>query len=83
MKYELELTREQFEQLCAQKGWRLFPDQAAAYVDDVNSIDYSGSAGPTTDCNFGAMVQTATTAARNLDVDYASLRTIQLGNRFT
>lgn len=48
MKYELELTREQFEELCALKGWRLSPEETAARVDDVNSIDYSGSAGPHT-----------------------------------
>lgn len=37
---------------------------------------------PTTSCNFGALLQTATAAARNLDFDYSYLRS-DLGQRFT
>ena len=38
---------------------------------------------PTASVNFGTLVQTATAAARQLDVDYARLRTSQLGVRYT
>jgi len=36
---------------------------------------------PTTACNFGALCQTATTAARNLDLDFGAIRS--LAQRFT
>jgi hypothetical protein len=38
---------------------------------------------PTTACNVGCMVQTATTAARTLGVDWFRMRTINLGQRYT
>ena len=49
-----------------------------------NSLAFTHSANqPTTNVNFGCMVQTATTAARNLDIDYFHMRTKKLGQRWT
>ena len=49
-----------------------------------NTLQFTHSANqPTTACNVGAMVQTATGTARNLDIDYFKIRTKKLGQRWT
>lgn len=56
----------------------------AAWEFSVNNILIGSLTAnlPTTACNFGALLQTATAAARSLDFDYAYLRA-DLGQRFT
>ena len=52
------------------------------YINDSLKFTHSANQ-PTTACNVGCMVQTATTAARTLGVDWFKLRTKNLGQRYT
>jgi hypothetical protein len=52
------------------------------FVNDVSRGTIATNL-PTTAVNIGGIVQTATTAARNLDFDYFSCITEVLGNRYT
>ena len=49
-----------------------------------NNLRFTHSANqPTTACNVGAMVQTATRAVRNSDIDYFRLSTSRISQRWT
>lgn len=52
------------------------------YINNTLAFTHSANL-PTTACNIGCIVQTATTAARTLDIDYFKLRTVKFGQRWT
>ena len=59
----------------ASGNWEFYINESLKFTHSANQ--------PTTACNIGCMVQTATTAARTLDVDWFKLRTKNLGQRWT
>ena len=67
--YMLELVR------LSGGNWEFYINNALAFTHSANQ--------PTTACNIGMMVQTGTSAGRNLDIDYFHIRTKKLGQRWT
>ena len=67
--YDLELVRLQ------NGNWQFVVNKTILFTHSANQ--------PTTACNLGVLVQTATAAARNIDVDFFGINYKPLGNRHT